>query len=170
MKFTIFWDIAPRSPVQSCQARDSSEPMGSGQHHFLLPSGPYIIAIPTDCPFCLATCSCWFLAQLIFDPENGGDTFLWNVGSYLDYTALYPRRRHISSNIMFRKYSWAPGYPVSKHPKFSLNHRKFQRKFAIFIKSCRNKFAVHACSHAMQMFSQPQLAALPTVLHADALQ
>jgi hypothetical protein len=39
----------------------------------------------------LGTCSRWFLARLIFDPEDWGDTFLRNVSSYTDYTALYPR-------------------------------------------------------------------------------
>jgi hypothetical protein len=28
------------------------------------------------------------------DPEDEGDTFLRNVGSHADYTALYSRRRH----------------------------------------------------------------------------
>jgi hypothetical protein len=28
--------------------REGSEPMGTGQHPSLLPSGPYIIVIPTD--------------------------------------------------------------------------------------------------------------------------
>jgi hypothetical protein len=31
---------------------------------------------------------------LIFDPEDGGDTLLRNMGSNTDYTALYPRRWH----------------------------------------------------------------------------
>jgi hypothetical protein len=32
-------------------------------------------------------------AELFFDPEDGGDTFLRNVGCYsTDYTASYPRR------------------------------------------------------------------------------
>jgi hypothetical protein len=26
----------------------------------------------------------WFLVRLIFDPEDGGDTFLQNVNSYTD--------------------------------------------------------------------------------------
>jgi hypothetical protein len=56
-----------------CQARDSSKPMGAGQHPFLLPSGPYIIVILTANSFYLATCSRWFLARPIFDPEDGGD-------------------------------------------------------------------------------------------------
>jgi hypothetical protein len=30
-----------------------------------------------------------FLSRLIFDPEDGSDKFLRNVGSYTDYTALY---------------------------------------------------------------------------------
>jgi hypothetical protein len=78
------------------QAGESSEPIGTGQHPFLLPCGPYVIVIPTACSFCLATCSRWFLAWLIFDPDDGGNTFLWNVGSYTDYTALYPGRWEFS--------------------------------------------------------------------------
>jgi hypothetical protein len=34
----------------------------------------------------------WDLSLLIFDPENGGDTFLRNVGLHTDYKALYPKR------------------------------------------------------------------------------
>jgi hypothetical protein len=32
-----------------------------------------------------------FLARLIFVSEDRGDMSLRNVGSYMDYTALYPR-------------------------------------------------------------------------------
>jgi hypothetical protein len=35
----------------------------------------------------LATCYSWFLSLLIFNPEDGGDTFLRNVSSHTDYTA-----------------------------------------------------------------------------------
>jgi hypothetical protein len=46
-----------------------------------------------------ATCSRWFLARGFFYPEDGGDTFLGNVGSiHKIYTAPHPKRRH-SSNI-----------------------------------------------------------------------
>jgi hypothetical protein len=38
------------------------------------------------------TCIIRLLARLIFDSENGGDTFLLNVGSYGGYTALYFKR------------------------------------------------------------------------------
>jgi hypothetical protein len=34
----------------------------------------------------------WFLAQLIFDPEDGDDKFLQNVSSRIDCTLLYPTR------------------------------------------------------------------------------
>jgi hypothetical protein len=29
---------------------------------------------------CLPDASCWFLASLLFDPDDGGSTFLRNVG------------------------------------------------------------------------------------------
>jgi hypothetical protein len=50
----------------------------------LLTAVPYITVIPTASSFCLATSSRWVLARLIFDPEDGGDTILQNVGSYTD--------------------------------------------------------------------------------------
>jgi hypothetical protein len=34
----------------------------------------------------------WFLAPMIYDPEDVGDMFLRNDGLHTDYTALYPRR------------------------------------------------------------------------------
>jgi hypothetical protein len=34
----------------------------------------------------------WFLARLIFGPEDGGDSFLRNVGPRTNYSVLYPRR------------------------------------------------------------------------------
>jgi hypothetical protein len=43
-----------------------------------------------------ATCSCWFPASGIFYPEDGGVTFLRNVGSHKIYTAPHPRRLHSS--------------------------------------------------------------------------
>jgi hypothetical protein len=76
--------------------RGSSEPMATGQHSSLSPSGPNIIIIPTDSSFCPATCSRWFIARLIFDPEDRGYTFLRNVGLYTEYTVLCPRIWQIS--------------------------------------------------------------------------
>jgi hypothetical protein len=43
-----------------------------------------------------ATCSRWFLARGFFHPEDGGDTFLENVGSHKIYTPPHPRRRNSS--------------------------------------------------------------------------
>jgi hypothetical protein len=43
------------------------------------------------------TCSRWFFARGFFYPEDGGDTFLRNVGSiHKIYTAPHDRRRHSS--------------------------------------------------------------------------
>jgi hypothetical protein len=44
----------------------------------------------------LVICSGLFLAWLIFDPEDGGDTFHRNVRPYTDYTALCLRRWQFS--------------------------------------------------------------------------
>jgi hypothetical protein len=41
---------------------------------------------------CQLPASTLFLARLIFDHEDGGDTFLRNVGPYTNYTIPYPRR------------------------------------------------------------------------------
>jgi hypothetical protein len=48
-----------------------------------------------------ATCSRWFLARGFFYPEDGGDTFLRNVGSHKIYTTPHPRRRHSSGDKVF---------------------------------------------------------------------
>jgi hypothetical protein len=46
----------------------------------------------------LATCfHASFLLDLFFDPEDGGDMFLWKVGWLsMDYTALHPRWQNSS--------------------------------------------------------------------------
>jgi hypothetical protein len=43
-----------------------------------------------------AICSRWFLAREFYYPEDGGDTFLRNVGSHKIYTAPHPRKRNSS--------------------------------------------------------------------------
>jgi hypothetical protein len=49
------------------------------------------------------SCGCshllWFFARGFFCPEDGGDTFLRNVGSHKIYTAPHPRRRHCSKQM-----------------------------------------------------------------------
>jgi hypothetical protein len=51
---------------------------------------------------------CLFRVRLIFDPEDGSDTFLRNVGSDMDYTALYLMRWQ---NYYYCNASWS-GHPV----------------------------------------------------------
>jgi hypothetical protein len=55
----------------------------------------------TRWPYSAATYSCWFLASGFFYPEDGGDTFLRNVGSHKIYMVPHPRRRHSSNRIEF---------------------------------------------------------------------
>jgi hypothetical protein len=43
-----------------------------------------------------AICSRWFIVRGFFYPEDGGDTFLRNVGSHKIYKAPHTRRRHSS--------------------------------------------------------------------------
>jgi hypothetical protein len=46
-----------------------------------------------------ATCSRCLPARGFFYPEDGDDTFLWNVGSHKIYMAPHPRIRHSSNYI-----------------------------------------------------------------------
>jgi hypothetical protein len=57
-----------------------------------LPPCSYIGGCPQLVAQYAATCSRWFLARGFFNPEDGGDTFLQNVGSHKIYTAPHPRR------------------------------------------------------------------------------
>jgi hypothetical protein len=40
-------------------------------------------------------------ARLIFDPEDGGNIFLRNIGPHTDYTAPHPRRWELLFHNMF---------------------------------------------------------------------
>jgi hypothetical protein len=42
---------------------------------------------------------------LLFDPEDGDDKFLRNIGSYMYYRALYPRRRQHSTQAIALHFS-----------------------------------------------------------------
>jgi hypothetical protein len=78
----IFWDIAPCSSYMNrCFG---------GTYHLYL----QVVTLRYSNSACLA--------MLTFDPEYGGDTFLRNVGSLVDYTALYPRRWQHSDKCPFR--------------------------------------------------------------------
>jgi hypothetical protein len=82
MKSTIFWDIMPCSPLKVDQRF-----RGTYHLHF---QGRRI-SQANRAP--LATCfHAGFLLGLFFDPEDGGDMLLRNVGRLsTDYKALYPR-------------------------------------------------------------------------------
>jgi hypothetical protein len=62
-----------------------------------------------------ATCSRWFPARGFFYPENGGDTFLRNVGSHKIYKAPRPRRRHSS----LRKPVWKTRFDRTRRQDIS---------------------------------------------------
>jgi hypothetical protein len=85
MNNAVFWDVAPCS---SCV----NQRFG----------GTYRLAA--------ATCSRWFLSRGFFYPEDGGYTFLRNVGSHKNYKAPHPRRRHSSEEIMFTDFYYMPNH------------------------------------------------------------
>jgi hypothetical protein len=66
--------------------------MRVGAVTFFLPSKPYMAGIPVGWLIAKPPVTCWFLAWLTFYNEDGGDTFLQNVGSHTDYMAVYSRR------------------------------------------------------------------------------
>jgi hypothetical protein len=45
-----------------------------------------------------AACSRWYLTCRFFYPEDGGDTFLRNVGSHKIYTTPHPRKWILRDN------------------------------------------------------------------------
>jgi hypothetical protein len=92
MKSNIFWDITPCSPL------NVNRRFG-GTYHLHLP-GRRINRARNQCESRWQTWLCFhpdFLLCLLFDPEDGGDMFLRNVGGHsTDYTALYPIRQYSS--------------------------------------------------------------------------
>jgi hypothetical protein len=64
MNAAIAWDTAPCSPYMKPTFRRNVSPSAR-----------------------------WFLARMIFDYDDGGDTFFRNVGSHTDYKALYSKLR-----------------------------------------------------------------------------
>jgi hypothetical protein len=92
---------------------------------------------------CLATCSRWFLARLIFNSEDGGDTFLRNVGSYTYYTALIPEDGKFPDTVCLYRASWCSGnalylYLGSAVFKSRSSHRLlWLRFFVVFLSPYR---------------------------------
>jgi hypothetical protein len=91
-KNAVFWNAAP---CTSCVNR-----------HF---GGMYCLHVQGR-KIPATTCSLWFLARGFFYPEDGGDTFLRNVGSHKIYTAPHPRRRHYLLILNFPSVGIATGY------------------------------------------------------------
>jgi hypothetical protein len=123
MEIPVFWDIAPYCPyvnrrfrgtyrlhfqgLKSVVQETSVRAVGraewaiirdnSYRDPYLLPSGPYIIIIPTDRSFCPSTCShVNFFLGWFYILKMEVVTFLRNVGSHTDYAAIYPRRWQFS--------------------------------------------------------------------------
>jgi hypothetical protein len=113
----VFWDVAPcrsyvnrrfggtyRLHLQGTEepAADDSRryeprrPRYSVPSHSFLDAGTLALFLVSFSYNSAATCSRWLLACGFFFPEDGGDTFLRNVGSHKIYTAPHPRRRHSS--------------------------------------------------------------------------
>jgi hypothetical protein len=74
MNVAIFWDLAPCSPYVNRRF--------GGTYHLHLQGRKSLRQETSDQQ----------VAGLIFDCEHGGDTFLRNIGSHMNNTALYPRR------------------------------------------------------------------------------
>jgi hypothetical protein len=81
VKNAVFWDIAP---CRSCVNRRFG-----GKYCLYIQGRKILIVIQSA-----ATSSRWFLVRGFFYPEDGGYTFLRNVGSHSIYTAPHPKRRH----------------------------------------------------------------------------
>jgi hypothetical protein len=85
LKNSIFWDIAPRSPVKVDPTfwRNISLPSSGMRSNWNL--------LPVHAGFFLA---------LLLHSKDGGDSVLWNV-SWLsqEYTALYPKRKNSSLQL-----------------------------------------------------------------------
>jgi hypothetical protein len=89
MKNAVFWDVAP---CRSCVNRRL------GETYRLHMQGRKIRKRATNVSRWLQS-ACGF-----FYPEDGGYTFLRNVGSHKIYTAPNPRKRHSSQFFLFPIY------------------------------------------------------------------
>jgi hypothetical protein len=79
MNVAIFWDVAP------CSLYVNGRFEGKYQLYLQNRKSTNITYLPA---------TRWFLSRLIFDCEDGTNTFLRNVGSHTDCKALYPRSQH----------------------------------------------------------------------------
>jgi hypothetical protein len=86
LKSIFFWDMTPCTPLSGTRRFGGTYPLHLQGRRIVQQS------------HLLARC----FAQLFYDPEDGGDTFLRNVGYHsTQYTASYPRRRYSSIGNKF---------------------------------------------------------------------
>jgi hypothetical protein len=80
-KSSVFWDITPCSPLKSTDVSEEHAPPHSGLKGKQSKETSIL--------------------DLLFNPDEGGDILLRNVGGLsTDYTALYPRRKnHLCENL-----------------------------------------------------------------------
>jgi hypothetical protein len=88
MNITVFWDVTPCSPL-------SVNRRFGGTYRLHLQDRKNKLS--KHSAFKLVSCWTYF-----FDPEDGGDIFLRNIGwHWTDYTASYPRRWYSSDFYLF---------------------------------------------------------------------
>jgi hypothetical protein len=98
MKNAVFLDVAP---CRSCVNRRFGGTYGLHLHGRKIREGGTSVRRWLQAEFSTGSSVCSHLLTLvprsrILYPEDGGDTFLRNVGSHKIFTAPHPRRRHSS--------------------------------------------------------------------------
>jgi hypothetical protein len=86
MKNAVFWDVTPC--IYCVNRRFGGTYRLHLQGRKIHGRGTSVSRLQTA-----ATCLRWFLSRRFFYPEDGGDTFLRNVGLHNIYTAPHPRRQ-----------------------------------------------------------------------------
>jgi hypothetical protein len=97
------------------------------------PLFPIYTGLPRARSACHLLARCF--VELFYDPEDGGDTFLRNVGYHsTHYTASYPRRRYSSEMELFT--SLAPRYILltTKQILFNISHNTYFKGYSGFCK------------------------------------
>jgi hypothetical protein len=89
----------------------------------------------------------WFLGHGFFYYEDGGDTFLCNVGSHKIYMVPHPRRRHSSQSPLWK--------PQILHNFILIKVSPYNITF-VYPHICLRIFWVnsHSCSKMPQLFNE----------------
>jgi hypothetical protein len=100
-----------------------------------------------------ADCSHWLLARGFFYPEDGGDTFLQNIGSHKIYNGPHSRRRHSS---MFRLHKTTEEY-MKQVCMLILDNRKVTSSKVVSQSQISHGYApeiVHHRCHFYKVFAE----------------